>query len=120
MTTLTCALWGLAGAALVEGLEFTKSIRHTNDWPWASVDRPGAGPYLASIVIRLAMGMGLAAATGASGQVNGPFGAVAIGVAAPLIIEKLAQQVPHLPDAAAAEEARRASADPVEAASDAR
>lgn len=43
MTILTFALWGLAGGAFVEGLEFAKAIRHVNDWPWRSEEEPPLG-----------------------------------------------------------------------------
>jgi hypothetical protein len=54
------------------------------------------GPFLLAVAIRLGVGAGLAAAAGSSGQVAGAFGAVAVGVAAPLIVEKLYQQIPRV------------------------
>jgi len=47
--------------------------------------------------IRLFAGAGLAIAFGKSGQISGVIGAIAIGAAAPLIVEKLSQQLPLLP-----------------------
>jgi hypothetical protein len=49
---------------------------------------------LASIVIRLGVSAGLAAAVGASGPLS-VLGAMIIGVAAPLIVEKAARQIPQ-------------------------
>lgn len=93
MTGLEFAVWGLFGGFAVEGLEFTAAIRRTGRWPWRQPGEPGPLPYTVSIVIRLAVGGGLAAAAGVADQITGPFGAVAFGVAAPLVVEQLAKQV---------------------------
>lgn len=93
MTWAACALWGLFGGFAVEGLELSASIRRTGRFPWKQRGGPGLAPFLVSVLIRLAVGAGLAVAVGAAGQIN-PLGALAAGVAAPLIIEKLAQQIP--------------------------
>jgi hypothetical protein len=85
-----CALWGLLGGAVVEGLEWAAIMRNGR-WPWNK--RRKAGPLVASILIRLGAGSGLAAAVGASGPV-GVLGTFSVGVGAPLIIEKIAQQIP--------------------------
>jgi uncharacterized protein (DUF1501 family) len=45
-------------------------------------------------VIRVGVGFGLALAAAETGQVSGPLGAIAVGVAAPLLIEQMAKQVP--------------------------
>jgi hypothetical protein len=89
-------LWGLFGGFAVEALEFLRAIRRVGNWPWFSKDggEPGAGPMLASVLVRMGIGYGLAAAATASGQVSGPLGAIAIGVAAPLVIEQLGAQSP--------------------------
>lgn len=50
--------------------------------------------YLVSVVIRVGLGAGLAAAATGSDQVSGSLAAFGIGVAAPLVLEKLAQTVP--------------------------
>ncbi|GAA2624085.1 hypothetical protein [Paractinoplanes durhamensis] len=85
-----CALWGLLGGAVVEGLEWATIMRNGR-WPWNK--RRRAGPLVASILIRLGAGAGLAAAVGASGPIS-VLGTFSVGVGAPLIIEKIAQQVP--------------------------
>lgn len=85
-----CALWGLFGGAAVEGLEWAAAMRRGR-WPWNK--KVKAGPLLVSVVIRLGVGSGLAAAVGASGPIS-VLSAVSVGVAAPLIIEKVAQQIP--------------------------
>lgn len=87
-------LWGLFGGFAVEALEFLRAIRRVGDWPWCSKDEPGAGPMLASVLVRMGLGFGLAAAATASAQVSGPLGAIAIGVAAPLVLEQFSAQSP--------------------------
>lgn len=94
MTGLEFAAWGLFGGFAVEGLEFAAAIRRSGRWPWRNRGEPGPLPFLASVLIRLSVGAGLAAAAGAANQVSGPFGALAVGVAAPLLVEQLARQVP--------------------------
>ncbi|GAB3481368.1 hypothetical protein [Amycolatopsis cihanbeyliensis] len=94
MTGLECAVWGLFGGFAVEGLEFAGAIRRTGGWPWRQPNEPGPLPLAVSVIIRLAVGAGLAVAIGATGHISGALGAVAVGVAAPLIIEQVARQVP--------------------------
>jgi hypothetical protein len=83
--------WGLFGGFSIEGLEFSRAIRHVEDWPWKSSEEPGAGSLAASVAIRLVVSGGLAVAAGKTHQITGPFGAVATGVSAPLVIEQLAR-----------------------------
>jgi hypothetical protein len=88
------ALWGAFGGFAVESMEFYGAIKRTNRWPWKVEGETGLGPLLASVVIRISVGCGLAWAATESGQVSGPFGAIAVGVAAPLLLEQMAKQVP--------------------------
>jgi hypothetical protein len=48
-------------------------------------------PYLAATLVRLALGAGLALAADKSGLVSNPLSAVTIGIATPLVAEKLAR-----------------------------
>lgn len=93
MTLLIYAAWGLFGGFAVEGLEFTGAIRRTGGWPWDQKGEPSKGPMLASVVIRLLVGAGLAAAAASTHQISGPIGAVAVGIAAPFLIEQMSRQV---------------------------
>ena len=86
MTWLEYAAWGAFGGAAVEGLQVYSAIR--NGGKWAS---PSPWPFAISVVIRLFIGAGLAAAFGQSGQFIGPLGAIMTGISAPLLIEQLAQ-----------------------------
>lgn len=85
------ALWGLFGGALVSGLDFVEVVGRIGDWPWNARKKLRAGPYVAATVVRLVLGGGLAVAAGQSGLVASPLAAVTIGVATPLIVEKLAR-----------------------------
>jgi hypothetical protein len=88
------AMWGCFGGFAVEGLEFSGAIRRVGGWPWHQSGEPGPLPLAVSVVIRLLIGAGLAVAAGTTGQVSGPFGALAVGIAAPLLIEQLGRQIP--------------------------
>ena len=88
MTLLEAAFWGLFGGFAVEGFEFIREIRRTpSGWPWSRPGHPGLVPFVISVAIRFTIGAGLAVAGRASGQFDSALSAMAIGVAAPLIIE---------------------------------
>lgn len=80
--------WGILGGALVDGIEFYSSVRANKGKIPVAWKRPGT--YAAEIV-RVGIGGILAAACGASEQITGPIGALSVGAAAPLIVEKLSQ-----------------------------
>lgn len=88
------ALWGLLGGLAVEAMDFVKAIRRVKGWPWRPPLGPGGGPYCVSVIVRIGAGGILAGAAGASGQISGPIIALALGTAAPLVLEKLSQQIP--------------------------
>ncbi|WP_462188490.1 MULTISPECIES: hypothetical protein [unclassified Frankia] len=106
MMGVEVALWGLFGGFAVEGLDLYTTVRRRGRWPWQTGKSQEAGPwaYLVAELVRLAIGAGLAAAAGASGQVDTAFAALAVGVAAPLVVERLARAVPLDPRTAAATE----------------
>jgi hypothetical protein len=88
---LVFLVWGLFGGFAIEGLEFSRAIRYVGDWPWTSNEEPSAPALAASVVIRLVISAGLAVAAGETHQITGPFGALAMGASAPLVIEQLAR-----------------------------
>jgi len=91
------ALWGLFGGFALEGLDMRAAVRRYGTWPWCVADSQGGGgpaSHLIAELIRMFIGAGLAWATAASGQTSGPFAAVAVGVTAPLIIERFTQVIP--------------------------
>jgi hypothetical protein len=108
------ALWGLAGGFLVEALELYASIRRsTRRWSWRRPIPQGMAAFVVSIVIRMGAGATVAAALAQDGQVAGALAALGLGVAAPLVIEKLARVVPLNVDVQAAMEPMPAALPPV-------
>jgi len=79
------------GGFAVEGLEFAAAIRRTGTWPWRLRGEPGPLALVVSVIIRLAVGAVLAVACGTTGQISGPFGALAVGIAAPVLVERIAR-----------------------------
>jgi len=102
-------LWGLAGSALVEALDLYQAIQRVKDFPWRLEGEVFLLPYVVSVVIRLGLGTGVAAAFGASAQIAGPLGALAVGVAAPKIVQQFRRDGQHIADAAVAPGAAPAS-----------
>ncbi|MFI0480054.1 hypothetical protein [Actinomadura sp. 9N215] len=94
MAPLLAALWGLAGGLCVEGLDLYARIHRGRGWSWRRPIPQGWVAFVLSVGIRSGVGAILAAATAASGQVEGAFAAFALGVGAPLVIERLARAVP--------------------------
>jgi hypothetical protein len=91
MGLIAACLWGLSGAAAVELLDLYKAIKRTKGYPWRHADEVPLGPYLLSVVIRVALGVLAAGVCAASSQVGGPAGALAAGYAAPKLFEQLAR-----------------------------
>ena len=96
MTWFEAALWGLFGGFAVEGLDLYGAVRRRQCWPW-QVRGPrevGAAGYVVAELVRLAIGSGLALALAQSEQITTAFGALAVGIAAPLIVERLTKSIP--------------------------
>jgi|SRR5437868_700306 len=94
MAPLVAALWGLAGGLCVEGLEVYANIHRKKSWSWRKPIPQGMTAFVLSIIIRGAVSTVVAAAFAASGQVSGAFAALGLGIAAPLIVQRLARAVP--------------------------
>jgi hypothetical protein len=87
------ALWGLLGAACIEGIEFTKAIKNTKGWPWRDPQEPDLAPYLTAIAMRLAASTGYAQfLVMANGGASSGIAGFVAGLTAPLAIEALARQ----------------------------
>jgi hypothetical protein len=82
------------GGLCVEGLWLYTQIRSAAEWSWRKPIRQGLPAYVISVAVRVGVGAGVAAAATGSGQVSGTLAAFGLGVAAPLVLEKLAQTVP--------------------------
>lgn len=95
MTVWEYVVWGAFGGLAVEAVEFYGAIRRVKDWPWKIKGEPQPFPLAASVVIRVGLGLGLALAAGQTHQISGPIGAIAVGVAAPLLIEQMTKQIPR-------------------------
>lgn len=99
MTWWSAALWGLLGGGLVETLDLYTEIRTRGALPWHKPSskrrdrtRPAPRIYVLGTFLRLLMAGGVAAAAGASAMVSAPWIGIGAGVAAPLILERLAAQ----------------------------
>lgn len=103
MSPLAAAGWGLVGGMCVEALALYSLIRTNSQWSWRKPIPQGLAAYLISVIVRAGAGAGVAAAAAGSGQVSGTLAAFGLGVAAPLVVEKLAQTVPLLQPAAASD-----------------
>jgi hypothetical protein len=83
-------VWGLIGASAIEVHQLHSAIDRVKNLPWRVQGELPLKPYLVALVLRLALGVGMAAAFGASGQAGGPVGVMAVGIAAPKVLEQLA------------------------------
>lgn len=93
MTPWDYLLWGAYGGLAVEAIEFSGAIRRIKDWPWKVAGESPPFVLAISVMIRIGLSLGLTLAAGQAGQIAGPMGAVAVGAAAPLLIEQMAKQV---------------------------
>lgn len=84
--------WGVAGGVAVLGLELWTSIRALDgNWPV----RCTRVAYWFGEAARLLIGGILAVALGGAAQVTVPLGAFTVGVATPLVLARLAENVPR-------------------------
>jgi hypothetical protein len=112
MSLWAAALWGFMGASAIEAWDLYGAIHRVKGFPWKYDGEVTLGPYLVSVVLRVLLGIGMAIAFVASGQAAGPVGAVAIGIAAPKLLEQLARQAVSQMPADAPTELRPARARP--------
>lgn len=88
------AAWGLTGGLCVEALQLYARIHRTPKWNWRCPIDQGLAAFIISIVLRVGVGAVLAAAFAGSHQVSGPLAAFALGVGAPVVVERLAKAIP--------------------------
>jgi hypothetical protein len=84
-------LWGLAGGAIVDGVDFAALMTRNHGRIPVRYKRPG---QWIGEAVRLTAGAGLAAVLGVGGYVKAPLGPLVVGIAAPAIVERLSRQVP--------------------------
>ncbi|MGX1545941.1 hypothetical protein [Streptomyces adustus] len=90
MSVWMACVWGLLGASAIEAHQLHSAIGRVKNLPWRVKGELPLKPYLVALALRLALGVGMAAAFGASGQAGGPVGVLAVGIAAPKVLEQLA------------------------------
>jgi hypothetical protein len=91
-------LWGLGGAAAFEGWTLHEVIDSVGGFPWKHRGHLKVAPYAVAVLIRLGVGVIVTAACSASGQVAGPVAALAVGVAAPKILQQMFRRIPSRPE----------------------
>jgi hypothetical protein len=91
-------MWGLFGGFAMEALDFITAVRRHQRWPWIDAEgrsRPGPLAYAIAVVLRLAVGAGVACAGAMSvPHLNAPWLAMGLGAAAPVVLEKLTSLIP--------------------------
>jgi hypothetical protein len=98
MEALPGAMWGVIGGAVVEAYDLVAVARATRRWPWLALGKPAKkttraerwnafGVWFLATITRIAAGGGVAAA--ASSQVGGELAAFGLGVAGPLVLERI-------------------------------
>ena len=87
------ALWGLAGGACVE-LWNLHCLTRQRVFSWRRPIPQGLSAYATAVLTRLAIGTIVAAAAAAGGEITGAWAAFGLGVAGPLVVQRLAGDVP--------------------------
>ena len=104
MSLYAAASWGLIGAGAIEAWDLYGAIHRVRGFPWNKPGEVAVAPFLVAVVLRLLLGAGMATAFVSSGQAAGPVGALAVGIAAPKLLEQLARHTIAPPAADAAPE----------------
>jgi hypothetical protein len=87
------ALWGLAGGSCVE-LWNLHCLTRQPVFSWRHPIQQGLSAYVTAVLTRLAIGAIVAAAAAAGGEITGAWVAFGLGVAGPLVVQRLAGDVP--------------------------
>ena len=87
-------LWGCLGSLVADGTGYLKVAQAEGGIP------PGYFTWFkaAATLVRATIGGVLATALGVSGQISVPFGALVVGISAPLLVDRYLQNPPKLPD----------------------
>src|SRR5262249_42723994 len=90
MSPVASGLWALAGAVVVEALELSGEIRRSKGrWPWR-----GKRLWPSVVAVGLRLGSSGLLAGAMSAQFADKWAAFTVGVAAPLVVTRLAEQIP--------------------------
>jgi hypothetical protein len=82
----------------MEALELYAHIRHAPKWDWRSPIEQGMVAFVVAVVLRVGVGSALAAVFAGSHQVSSPLVAFTLGVAAPMVVARLAKAIPLTDD----------------------
>src|SRR5579872_5089869 len=93
MTTQTAFIWGVLGGFAAIGLEFSSDMRRNHG---ALLKKHGRIGFWLGEAVRVVIGGIVAMALADAQQINGRLGALAAGIAAPLIVARLSQGIPRL------------------------
>lgn len=97
MSLWIAATWGLVGSAVAEALNLYGMMRPTTEskgrWQWPWRDRRDRPIVIFAVLLRAVAGTGLAAAAWAGGVATTAFATFTFGVAAPLLIAKMFDQI---------------------------
>jgi hypothetical protein len=93
MEVWQAAMWGLAGGLCVELWNLHMLTREAR-FSWRCPIPQGLSAYLTAIATRLALGAIVAAAAAAGGEIKGVWIAFGLGVAAPVVLQRVAGDVP--------------------------
>ncbi|GIG88106.1 hypothetical protein [Plantactinospora endophytica] len=106
MDLLTAAAWGLVGSAVAEALNSYSMMRPTTEsrgrWQWPWRDRRDRPIILFAIFLRTAAATGVATAAFSGNLVDSAFALFVLGLASPLLIAKMFDQVRVLDSASTA------------------
>jgi hypothetical protein len=94
MAVWVATVWGLTGGLCMEALELYAHIRHAPKWDWRSPIDQGMVAFVVAVVLRVGVGSALAAVFAGSHQVSSPLVAFTLGVAAPMVVARLAKAIP--------------------------
>lgn len=87
------ALWGLAGGSCVE-LWNLHCLTRLPVFSWRRPIRQGLSAYVTAVLTRLVIGAIVSSAAAAGGEIRGAWVAFGLGVAGPLVVQRLAGDVP--------------------------
>ena len=85
--------WGAFGGAAVEVMDFYRASKEANNTRFTGWQIFVLG---FAIILRIAVGGGLAVALASGDQICAATGAIAVGAAAPIILAKLVKGAPRL------------------------
>jgi cytochrome c biogenesis protein CcdA len=93
MEVWQAALWGFAGGFCVELWNLQMLTREAR-FSWRCPIPQGLSAYLTAVATRLALGAIIAAAAAAGDEIRGVWIAFGLGVAAPVVLQRVAGDVP--------------------------